>query len=162
MLLSKLPGTQYFSGCILLREITNWYKIDVIALLVLDHDDILDGNKKPSAKITAVEAAGKDFEGYFVRGWVQDSPILTDYGPKDAVDGHEQLSPNQPLGSVEAITRMINENRTIESNIINKAEDGKYDVYLWMKNDITHSFADNYDSSMKIEQQFINLEILPE
>lgn len=128
----------------------------------LDHDDILDGNKKPSAKITAVEATGADFEGYFVRGWVQDSPILTDYGPKDAIDGYEQLSPNQPLGDSSAITRMINENRTKESNIINKAEDGRYDVYLWMKNDITHSFADTYDSTMKIEQQFINLEILPE
>ena len=128
----------------------------------LDHDDILDGNKKPSAKITAVEATGADFEGYFVRGCVQDSPILTDYGPKDAIDGYEQLSPNQPLGDPSAITRMINENRTIESNIINKAEDGRYDVYLWMKNDITHSFADTYGASIKIEQQFINLEILPE
>lgn len=129
----------------------------------LDHDDILDGTKKPSAKITAVEATGADFEGYFVRGWVQDSPILTDYGPKDAIDGFKQLSPNQPLGDTSAITRMINETKTVEANIVNKAEDNRYDVYLWMKNDITHSFADNQSSATQvIEQQFINLEILPE
>jgi hypothetical protein len=129
----------------------------------LDNDDVLDGTNKPSAKITAVEATGADFEGYFVRGWVQDSPILTDYGPKDAIDGFKQLSPNQPLGDTSSITRMINETKTVEADIVNKAEDNRYDVYLWMKNDITHSFADNQASAtQKIEQQFINLEILPE
>ena len=129
----------------------------------LNAEDVLDGTKKPSAKITAVEATGADFEGYFVRGIVRQSPILTDYGPKDAIDGFKQLSPNQPLGDTSAITRMINETKTVEANIVNKAEDNRYDVYLWMKNDITHSFADNQAAGTQvIEQQFINLEILPE
>jgi len=134
----------------------------------LDHDDVLDGTNKPSAKITAVEATGAEFEGYFVRGWVQDSPILTDYGPKDAIEGHLQLSPNQPIGNYESITLMISETKTVEANFKNLADDGRYDVYLWFKNDITHSFADvthadgTSSTTQRIEQQFINLEILPE
>ena len=136
----------------------------------LDHDDVLDGTNKPSAKITAVEATGADFEGYFVRGWVQDSPILTDYGPKDAIDGYLQLSPNQPGGDnpSPSIVKMISETRTVEANFKQLADDGRYDVYLWMKNDITHCFADTIHAggatagTQKIEQQFINLEILPE
>ena len=136
----------------------------------LDHNDVLDGTKKPSAKITAVEATGADFEGYFVRGWVQDSPILTDYGPKDAIDGYLQLSPNQPGGDnpSPSIVKMISETKTVEANFKQLADDGRYDVYLWMKNDITHCFADTNHaggtttSTQRIEQQFINLEILPE
>jgi hypothetical protein len=136
----------------------------------LDHDDVLDGTNKPSAKITAVEATGAEFEGYFVRGWVQDSPILTDYGPKDAIDGHLQLSPNQPGGDnpSPSIVKMISETKTVEANFKKLADDGRYDVYLWMKNDITHCFADidhagaSSASTQRIEQQFINLEILPE
>lgn len=136
----------------------------------LDHDDVLDGTKKPSAKITAVEATGADFEGYFVRGIVRESPILTDYGPKDAIDGHLQLSPNQPGGDnpSPSIVKMISETKTVEANFKQLADDGRYDVYLWMKNDITHCFADTNHAgassagTQKIEQQFINLEILPE
>ena len=136
----------------------------------LDHDDVLDGTNKPSAKITAVEATGAEFEGYFVRGRVQDSPILTDYGPKDAIDGHLQLSPNQPGGDnpSPSIVKMISETKTVEANFKQLADDGRYDVYLWMKNDITHCFADTNHAggttagTQKIEQQFINLEILPE
>jgi hypothetical protein len=149
------------------EEINNWQTgVDFQPIDFLNADDVLDGSKKPSAKITAVEAAGKDFEGYFVRGWVQNSPILTDYGPKNAIDNdYLQLSPSAPGGDhpSESVSYMINETRTIEANFTKKADDGRYDVYLWMKNDITHCFADNQTSAtQKIEQQFINLEILPE
>ena len=136
----------------------------------LDQTDVLDGTNKPSAKITAVEATGAEFEGYFVTGWVKDSPILTDYGPKDVIDGHLQLSPNQPGGDnpSPSIVQMISETKTVEANFKQLADDGRYDVYLWMKNDITHCFADTKHAggatagTQRIEQQFINLEILPE
>ena len=127
----------------------------------LNADDVLDGTKKPSAKITAVEATGADFEGYFVRGIVRQSPILTDYGPNEVTEGAERLTPSPSSSDNFVIQPILDDLTETSIGTEGKSSDNKFDIYFFFHNDVTHH---SYDDSLyhQFFQSRVRVEILQE
>lgn len=104
----------------------------------LDSDAPLDGTQKPSARITAVSAAGQDLDAYVVCGVVLDSPVLRDLGPDEVTDGAEKLT-SSPTSQDSFVTQPILDDLKEQSvGTEGLSENDKFDIYFFFHNDVTH------------------------
>jgi hypothetical protein len=104
----------------------------------LDYDVPLDGTQKPSARITAVSAAGQDLDAYVVCGIVFDSPVLRDLGPDEVTDGSERLTAS-PTSQDGFVTQPILDDLKEQSiGTEGLSENDKFDIYFFFHNDVTH------------------------
>lgn len=131
----------------------------------LKSDDVLDGISKPSAQIIALASTGEGFEGYFVRGRVQDSPILTDLGPKEVTNGAERLTSDPEYNQDDIINQPVLDD--LKEKSVNTAEisdKNEFDIYLFFHNDPSHHAVKLGDSTGKVQffQSRVRTEILPE
>jgi hypothetical protein len=127
----------------------------------LEYDTLLDGKVLPSAKITAVDAAGEGFEGYVIQGLVGDSPLLKDISPVEVTEGAERLTPS-PSSSDNFVTQPILDDLTeLPVGTEGKSSDNKFDIYFFFHNDVTHH---SYDNSLysNFFQSRVRVEILQE
>lgn len=109
----------------------------------LDYDAPLDGTQKPSARITAVSAAGQDLDAYVVCGVVFDSPVLRDLGPDEVTDGAEKLTAS-PTSEDGFITQPILDDLKEQSiSTEGLSENDKFDIYFFFHNDVTHHGLEN-------------------
>ena len=130
----------------------------------LDYEEVMDGSVLSSVKIISTESTGTGFEGYLVRGSMNNI-AFTDDAPVDAIDGSYQLTPNAPTveaGGQDDAVQILNENKTTNIEIANTSSDGRYDVYLHFHNDISHTFADKWGFTPPSREQMVRLEILPQ
>ena len=104
----------------------------------LDYNAPLDGTQKPSARITAVSAAGQDLDAYVVCGRVYDSPVLRDLGPDEVTDGSERLTAS-PTSQDGFVTQPILDDLKEQSiGTEGLSENDKFDIYFFFHNDVTH------------------------
>jgi hypothetical protein len=104
----------------------------------LDYNAPLDGTQKPSARITAVSAAGQDLDAYIVCGIVLDSPVLRDLGPDEVTDGAEKLTAS-PTSKDGFVTQPILDDLKEQSiGTEGLSENDKFDIYFFFHNDVTH------------------------
>ena len=110
--------------------------------------------------VSIVPSGGTNFtfEGYFVRGTIQDSPLFTDIKPKQAFST-ELISLTPSVPSEDNVNTFMNETRSARFGIENASSDGRYDVFIHFHNDISHTFHKAFGNSFPYEQH-IDLEIL--
>ncbi len=131
----------------------------------LRSDEVLDGTNIPGAKIIPVTSTGEGFEGYVVRGRVQDSPILTDLGPKEVTNGAERLTSDPEYNQDDIINQPVLDD--LKEKSVNTAEisdKNEFDIYLFFHNDPSHHAVKTGDSAGKVQffQSRVRTEILPE
>ena len=127
----------------------------------LDYNAPLDGSQKPSARITAVSAAGQDLDAYIVVGEVDNSPVLRDLGPVEVTDGAEKLTAS-PTSEDGFVTQPILDDLKEQSiSTEGLSENDKFDIYFFFHNDVTHHGLEDQIYHMFFQSR-VRTEILQE
>jgi hypothetical protein len=125
------------------------------------------GSNPPTANTSIVIGSsgskGSGFEGYILRGEVNQTDVITDLKPLQALDrtGEIRLSPDKTLDSQGQDLQL--KGPLAQSFSINpdaRTENYQYDVFLLFHNDITQTRFTNAGSSPLHAEQYIRLKIL--
>lgn len=136
----------------------------------LDSDRELNwdaGSSAPSANTSIVEGSikseGSGFEGYILRGEINQTDVITDLKPLEALDrtGEIRLSPDKTLDSQGQDLQLKGPlDQSFSINPDAATENYQYDVFLCFHNDISQTRFTNAGSSPLHAEQFIRLKIL--